>query len=190
MIYCTSDLHFWHKNAIVYTNRPFVTAEEMNEKLIENWNKTVHQNDEVYILGDVTMVRVGRAMEILSQLKGRKYLLMGNHDYFAREKTFYPRASGIEWVKMYHELHWQNRTFVLCHYPFLSWNKDSHGSFNLHGHLHSTTEYNLQNRENGRHQFDVGVDANDFKPVSLERIVSFFEEEECHGNYAENEIVS
>ena len=55
MIYFTSDLHFWHKNAVLYTNRPFGTVEEMNEKLIEYWNSTVHKNDEVYILGDVTM---------------------------------------------------------------------------------------------------------------------------------------
>ena len=120
MIYFTSDLHFWHKNAIIYTNRPFGTVEEMNEKLIEYWNKTVHKNDEVYILGDVTMVKPNRATEIIAQLKGRKYLLMGNHDYFAREKQFYPSSCGIEWVKMYHELHWQGHTFVLCHYPFLS----------------------------------------------------------------------
>ena len=66
MIYFTSDLHFWHKNAIIYTNRPFETVEEMNEKLKEYWNKTVHANDEVYILGDVTMVRPGRAPEIIS----------------------------------------------------------------------------------------------------------------------------
>ena len=144
MIYFTSDLHFWHKNSIVYTNRPFETVEKMNEKLIEYWNKTVHANDEVYILGDVTMVRPGRATEIISQLKGRKYLLMGNHDYFAREKQFEPAACGIEWVKMYHE-------------------------------LHSSQEYNLLNRDKGRRQFDVGVDANDFKPVSLEAIVTFFE---------------
>ena len=176
MIYFTSDLHFWHKNAILYTNRPFGTVEEMNEKLIEYWNSTVHKNDEVYILGDVTMVKPNRATEILAQLKGRKCLLMGNHDYFAREKQFDPAACGIEWVKMYHELHWQGRTFVLCHYPFVSWNKDSHGSYNLHGHSHNFAEYNLQNRANGRRQYDVGVDANGFRPVSLDQIVKFFEE--------------
>ena len=139
----------------------------MNEELIEYWNSTVHKNDEVYILGDVTMVKPNRATEIIARLKGRKYLLMGNHDYFAREKQFDPAACGIEW---------QERTFVLCHYPFLSWNKDSHGSYNLHGHSHNFAEYNLQNRASDRRQYDVGVDANRFRPVSLEQIVRFFEE--------------
>ena len=68
MIYFTSDLHFWHKNAIVYTYRPFETVEEMNEALIGNWNKIVHGNDEVYILGDVTMVQKADENRILALL--------------------------------------------------------------------------------------------------------------------------
>ena len=47
---------------------------------------------------------------------------------------------------------------------------------NLHGHSHNHLGYNLLNRANNRRQFDVGVDANDFRPVSLESIVKFFEE--------------
>ena len=31
------------------------------------------------------------------------------------------------------------------------------------------------NKVNGRRQYDVGVDANGFRPVSLAQIVSFFE---------------
>ena len=61
MIYFTSDLHFWHKNVIRYTDRPFSSVNEMNKKLIENWNHTVHANDEVYILGDVTMRKLSYA---------------------------------------------------------------------------------------------------------------------------------
>ena len=55
MIYFTSDLHFGHKNIISHTGRPFSAAEEMDEALIRNWNRTVQPNDEVYILGDLTM---------------------------------------------------------------------------------------------------------------------------------------
>ena len=31
----------------------FATVEEMNETLIANWNRKVHGNDTVYILGDM-----------------------------------------------------------------------------------------------------------------------------------------
>ena len=51
-----------------------------------------------------------------------------------------------------------------------------HGFYNLRGHSHNFVEYNLRSREAGCRQFDVGADANNFKPVSLESIVTFFEE--------------
>lgn len=58
--------------------------------------------------------------------------------------------------------------------PFESLEKMHYGSYMLHGHIHSTGDYNLQNRERGVFRYDVGVDANQFTPVSLEQIVDFF----------------
>ena len=55
MLYFTSDHHFWHTNIIQYCNRPFVSIEEMNEVLIQNWNDLVLPEDEVYYLGDFSM---------------------------------------------------------------------------------------------------------------------------------------
>ncbi len=46
----------------------------------------------------------------------------------------------------------------------------------LHGHIHSDPSYNLENKRNGIRRYDVGVDANDYKPVSLEHIVSWAKE--------------
>lgn len=45
----------------------------------------------------------------------------------------------------------------------------------LHGHIHSTGEYNERNRVEGIRRYDVGVDANHFYPVSLDEIWEFFE---------------
>ena len=55
MLYFTSDLHFYHDNIIQLTSRPYQDVNEMNERLIANWNKKIRPKDEVYILGDVKL---------------------------------------------------------------------------------------------------------------------------------------
>lgn len=49
----------------------------MDRALIENWNERVHNDDRVYILGDL-LYRCEDPIAILKQLKGRKHLIVGN----------------------------------------------------------------------------------------------------------------
>lgn len=73
MIYFTSDLHYGHKATISMCDRPFNDVEEMNQTLFENWNNIVHQNDTVYILGDIAhRMKVEDVNEFISTLKGKK----------------------------------------------------------------------------------------------------------------------
>ena len=51
MIYYTADLHFLYEPLL--SSRPFATVEEMDETLIQNWNKTVSPDDTVYLAGDI-----------------------------------------------------------------------------------------------------------------------------------------
>jgi len=172
MIYFTSDLHFYHEKIISHTNRPFSNMEKMNQALIENWNRTVSAQDEIYILGDVTMKGPELAEEALSQLKGHKYLIKGNHDRFVKNENF--NNSLFEWIKDYYELSYENNKFILFHYPIEEWNGYFRGTIHLHGHQHNNEYYNYNNLENKIRRYDVGVDANYMTPVSAEYIISFF----------------
>ena len=65
--------------------------------------------------------------------------------------------------------------FALMHYPMLSWPKKDHGSYMLHGHIHAASDYNENNMLEGIRRYDVGVDANNYFPVSVKQILHFFE---------------
>lgn len=79
--YYIADCHFYHKNLLTeMDNRDFESVEQMNEAMIEKWNKKVHARDEVVILGDLSLGNGKETNEILCRLKGRLYLIRGNHD--------------------------------------------------------------------------------------------------------------
>ena len=175
VIHFTSDLHFYHEKIIHHCGRPFADAQDMNERLIENWNRTVGPDDEVYILGDVTMKGPEQAFAVLSRLTGKKYLVKGNHDYFVDNYAWSEYSWVFQWVKEYHELVVNNQKFVLFHYPIAEWADFYKGAIHLHGHQHNQKVYNCRQKQAGVKRYDVGVDANNLRPVSLEEIVKFFE---------------
>lgn len=168
MIYFTSDLHFGHYNIIKYCNRPFKSVEDMDETIINNWNNIVKEDDNVFILGDITLSSQSVAEKYLERLKGNKYLIIGNHDMIQK-------SNMLIWEKDYCELSHKCKLFVLSHYPFLEWNGMYRGSIHLHGHQHNHSDYN-KNQKCLR--YDVGVDANDFRPVSIEKIIRWAEKHE------------
>ena len=80
-VFYTADLHLGHENVITYSNRPFSNAAEMLECIILNWNSVVSADDDVYIIGDMFFkINSKEQLEILRRLKGRKHLILGNHD--------------------------------------------------------------------------------------------------------------
>ena len=174
LIYFTSDLHFYHDKIICHCNRPFLDSVMMNEKLIQNWNSVVKPDDDVFILGDVTMKGPSMAFDVLCRLTGKKYLVRGNHDRFLEKDTWHDYDYVFEWVKDYFELEYLNHYFILFHYPIAEWNGKHRGSVHLHGHQHNFEVYNYQQKHLGIRRYDVGVDANHFMPVSADSILSFF----------------
>lgn len=133
MKFYISDLHFGHKNILTFDSRPFFTLSEMEQALISNWNNRVTKNDEVYILGDMFWYNE-EAPRILSELKGRKYLILGNHDRVNAEmaKYFVWCDKRLEVIKD------EGQKVVLCHYPIAHWDGQMHTpqTIHLYGHIH------------------------------------------------------
>ena len=183
MIYFTSDLHLGHANAIEFTDRPFSDVEEMNKCLIQNINDTVSAEDELWVLGDFSFKINKEEVRILRKqiMCRRVHLIYGNHD------KDYSSDHIFQSVQHYKELKTEYGRVVLFHYPILEWSAAHYGSIHLHGHIHSTGEYNEENLKKkftdrfiyghtaklenlNLRIYDVGVDANDYRPICLERI--------------------
>ena len=156
MKYFTADTHFNHTNMIEYCNRPFKDVNEMNNILIQNWNNKVSKGDVVYHLGDFGFSNVE---PILKQLNGTKILIEGSHDGNNIKKYYKYFAKVSPLI----EIHEQNQTIILCHYCMRVWAKSHYNSWHLYGHSHGRLE------PIGK-SWDVGVDNNNFYPVSFDEL--------------------
>ena len=169
MILFTSDLHFGHRNIIRHCNRPFYYVEEMDEFLIDKWNKKVGKNDTVYVLGDLMFRNEKAPEEYLRRLKGKKYLITGNHD-----RDWVKKCDLSEWFESVNRLDFISdgkRQMALCHFPMMSWPHMTR-CYMVHGHIHNdtTAEYWPLIRNNPL-MLNAGVDINGFEPVTFEEMV-------------------
>jgi len=168
LFYYIADTHFGHENILKLCERPFSSVREMDEALVAAWNQRVTGNDTVFILGDL-FYRCEDPESILQQLKGRKRLIIGNHDtswmdkvdlkkYFISVDNFLEISDGV-------------RAITLCHYPLLTW-KHKLRSFMVHGHIHNDTTSDyfplIAIRER---VLNAGVDINGFRPVTFEELM-------------------
>ena len=171
MIFFTADVHFGHANIIRLCGRPFRTVCEMNHALVDNWNKRVSGKDTVYILGDLFYkCDPPVVLAILSALKGKKKLIIGNHDAFWLENC--PQAKGF-FLSI--DPFWSgsvgNHGMTLCHYPLVTY-KHQQKDYQIHGHIHNDTSSDYWPLLKARPlTLNAGVDINGFEPVTLEELM-------------------
>lgn len=169
MIYFTSDLHFSDKNVLILGKRPFKDISTMNDTIIDNWNSVVNDDDIVYIIGDIFGKR--KRTNILYSLKGEKRLIMGNHDKVLNKEDLSVFSHIFE--NLYCD--YKGHRLFLNHYPVKNWIGKEDGSIHIHGHIHSAYNcYNKVNFNNGKRIIDVGVDCNDFTPISIDQVLNKF----------------
>lgn len=159
----------------------------MDGELVKRWNLCVGLEDTIYHLGDFTLGNEQVAGQYFSQLNGDIRVLANiwHHDRRwlpildeYRGSPWFHSASGIP-VSILQPLvvlefpeygdGKYSKALVLCHYPLATWDRSHFGSYHLHGHSH------------GKHQgsglsLDVGVDSNQFSPVSIDDVVRRMQE--------------
>lgn len=156
-VFFTSDFHLGHHNIIRYCNRPFSSAAEMDDIIIQNLNYKVKKGDLLYFLGDFCLGRHEQVVAYRRRINCHNIIFIrGNHDKQIPSNCF----SSIQDIGRYKSGDLQ---IYLCHYAMRVWNNSYHGSLHLFGHSHGTlSPYGKS--------FDCGVDANDFMPWSIDEV--------------------
>ncbi len=177
-VYFTSDTHFSHANIIGFCCRPFKNVNEMNETLIANWNRVVGVDDIVFHLGDFCLGGSAEWTNVLNRLNGKIYLIVGNHDIKNLRQGYYDRFEGIL-MQMHIEIGKQK--IYLNHCPFLCYGGAYKDTWQLFGHVH--TSKNNTGKDASRlnmlfpTQYDVGVDNNNFTPVSFDQVKAIIQKQ-------------
>ena len=176
-VWFTADQHFHHANIIKYTNRPFDSVEEMNEVMIERWNKRVKDGDTIYQLGDFALCSSEKADEIIARLNGTIIFVPGGHDKWI--KAYHREKFSIEpLIFIKYHMGTDKVYITLCHYPMLSWEQSHYGMPHFHGHSHGTIGVTSGGRDwlprpdmKQGIRIDVGVDCWGFYPMDLQTLL-------------------
>ena len=172
LVWFTSDTHFGHENIIRFCNRPFNNVQEMNTELIRRWRETVPEDGIVFHLGDFAHGSSRLWNDILCAIPGRKYLILGNHDMKCINQGF---MNHFETVSQQMTIRVGGQTIVLNHNPFLCYGGAYRDVWQLFGHVHSGPN-SISGLDHPRLkmlfplQYDVGVDNNDYRPVSYAKV--------------------
>jgi calcineurin-like phosphoesterase family protein len=176
-VFLVSDTHFGHAGVCRFTRadgctplRPWDSADEMDEAMVERWNERVRPNDKVYHLGDVVINR--KALGIMRRLNGDKVLIRGNHDIF-KDADY---REHFRELRAYHVMN----GMILSHIPI---HEESLGRFgvNIHGHLHANRVMKLDTYLSkpivDTRYHCVCVEQTDFAPILFEDVVRRIEAE-------------
>lgn len=196
-VWITSDSHYGHRNICRGTSRwksqkktrDFDTIDEMNDQLVRQINHHVNKDDILIHLGDFAWP--DQVEEFRGRIKCKNvHLIIGNHDLEIQKseelRSIFSSVSQYGEIRIFPKGGGYFTRVCLMHYPIKSWNGKYHGSFHLHGHVHS----NHKDKYSKERTLDVGVDGspglapyrltdalaliekNEIKPVEAEDIFS------------------
>jgi len=174
-VYFTADTHFGHENIIKHCKRPFAGVEQMNKTLIKNWNNRVTNSDDVYIVGDFCFKDgLEFTVKTIKSLKGKKHLVVGNHDKkYLRDEIYRAEFASTADIM---DISLNGERIIMCHYPMVEWNGYYRGAWHIYGHIHNhkdntVFEY-LRKQEKA---LNAGCDITYFTPVTFDELKMYNE---------------
>ena len=167
-VWIMSDLHIGHNKKFVYERRGFQSIEEHNQALIKNIKSRVGENDDFYILGDLTLGDLDAAAAWLRQIPGHVHVILGNHDTDRRVEFYESLGWDVQFATV---IRWGKQRFYLSHYPTNTANegedKISLATLSIYGHTHQDWCWTTENP----FAFCVCPECNNNCPISAEEII-------------------
>lgn len=169
MNFYISDVHFGHKNAIEFDQRPFADVEEMDRIMIENWNHRVRKEDHVYIIGDFIYRSRNDAEWYLRQLNGHLHLILGNHD-----GTWLKQPGATEYFEEIEKMQYikdEGNLIQMCHFPMIEWNQYHRGAYHIYGHIHGKKDDTYEFMKTRERALNAAACINGYVPVTFQELV-------------------
>ena len=157
--YVTADWHLFHENILRECNRPFGNTNHLKKTITNNVNNTCQPDDDLWLVGDFSMLGLshkGAFLDFIKRIKCRLHLVIGNHDKMT--PLDYIRMGFVS-VHTWFPLH----EFHLIHDPYDPFTRNFPDALWLCGHVHK--HWLVQNN-----RLNIGVDMWDFKPVSMKQV--------------------
>lgn len=176
-IWFCADLHLGHKNILKLCNRPFKTIEEHDSYIINRYNELISDDTTIYILGDICWNQsYENYKNIFTQLKGKKYVVLGNHDN--KQNLIRCKKDGLICDLFENKtIQIDNIRIFLAHFPYREWNGFYKGAYHFYGHCHGILDDFYQST-------DVGIDCWEYEPVSFEEVKEYIDNN-CEPNVVE-----
>ena len=178
MLYFTADSHFCDEVTLKRAYRPFDSIEEMDNTIINNWNRIAKKDDIIYHLGDFTSYTpyikniYENAFKKVKEINAKVILISGNNETrimnevfegsFDRFKKYLLDLGFYDVIKDSLYLNLNNNKIFLNHYPLAA----DKFCFNLFGHIH-----NLSFAK--KFGINVGVDCNHYRLFSEANVLKF-----------------
>ena len=188
-LFFTSDTHYSHSNICSATTnwsvnegyaRTFDSLQDMNQRLVDNINNMVGEDDILIHLGDWSFGGFDKIEEFRSQINCKNiHLTFGNHDHHIErnkedvQKLFssVQQYLRLEVKRPINKATVQTFKFVCMHYQIASWHDMNQGVIHLHGHVHLPSHLRIAEGK----AMDVGVDGNGLEPISMDEVLGIME---------------